>query len=303
MEQVALKLESLQKRFGSKYAVKEISLEIKRGETYGLVGRNGAGKTTTIRMINGVIQPDRGEVVTLGTKPSKARNRMGYLPEERGLYPDMSARDMAAYMGELRSLGRREALQRAEERLTEWGIDPKARVHRLSKGMAQAVQVIGTTLHDPELLTLDEPFSGLDPIAQTKLEGMVHKRKERGLSTILSTHVMSQAERLCDKLTIIDQGVVKYSGTMHNARRILPQQGHVRMSGADDDAIARILGEGAQMQDGIWVFPISEAPGQSSSDLILELTKAGRIEDFSVERASLHNVFVHLVGERQEMPA
>ena len=303
MEHEALKLEGLQKRFGRKYAVQEISLEIQRGETYGLVGRNGAGKTTTIRMINGIIRPDKGMVRTLGVTPAKARNSMGYLPEERGLYPDMSAKDMAAYMGELRLLKRKDALARAEQRLTAWGIDPKQRIHSLSKGMAQAVQVIGTTLHDPDLLTLDEPFSGLDPIAQTKLEAMVQDRRSKGLTTILSTHVMSQAERLCDKITIIDKGSVKYSGTMHDARRILPQKGHVRVSGVSPEEIMLILGPEAREEENMWTFPVSERPGQTSSDLLVELMKHGRIEDFSIERASLHNVFVHLVGGQQEVAA
>lgn len=288
---------SLSKRFATKQAVSDVTIAIAEGHTHGLVGRNGAGKTTCIRMINGIIKPDHGEILIEGLTPDQQRRNMGYLPEERGLYPDMTALAMAIYLGRLRGLSKSEAKKRAGEQLETWSIQPDVRVHKLSKGMAQAVQIVGTTLNDPRVLTLDEPFSGLDPIAQSRLEAMIKDRRRRGLTTILSTHVMQQAEKLCDRVSVINNGRVVHDGSIDDARALLPLEGRVRITGDADDRVAAILGPTAFKIDGLWHFRAPASARNTAVNLIRPLCDIGEVTEFTIERASLHDVFVQLVTE------
>ena len=291
---------SLSKRFASKQAVSDVTIAIAEGQTHGLVGRNGAGKTTCIRMINGIILPDEGEILIEGRSPAEHRRHMGYLPEERGLYPDMTALAMAVYLGRLRGLSKTEAKKRAESQLEAWNIHPDIKVHKLSKGMAQAVQIVGTTLNDPRVLTLDEPFSGLDPIAQSQLEAMISDRRRRGLTTILSTHVMQQAEKLCDRVSVINKGRVVHDGSIDEARALLPLEGRVRVTGGADEGIAALLGQTAAKIDGLWHFRAPANTRNVAVDLIRALCDIGEVSEFTIERASLHDVFVELVREPLE---
>jgi ABC-2 type transport system ATP-binding protein len=206
---VAVRLEGVTKRFGQHTAVSGLDLEVPRGSVFGFLGPNGSGKTTTIRMIMGILLPDEGTVERLGGRPGvEGNDRVGYLPEERGVYRKMKVLDLLAFLGEIRGLKRVKSVQEAKvwlERLelTDWA-DKK--IQDLSKGMQQKVQFIGTIIHNPELLILDEPFTGLDPINQEVLEEIVREFQSRGTTILFSTHLMDHAERLCERVCLISKG-------------------------------------------------------------------------------------------------
>lgn len=206
--EVAVRLQGVSKRFGDHNAVSDLNLEVPRGSIYGLLGPNGSGKTTTIRMIMGILHPDVGTVSLFGGKPDLARRaRVGYLPEERGVYRKMRVLDLLVFLAEIRGIHRKTARERAMawlERL-ELGAWADRRVEDLSKGMQQKVQFVGTVIHEPELLILDEPFSGLDPINQDTLESIVRTLSGDGITILLSTHLMDQAERLCERVCLISR--------------------------------------------------------------------------------------------------
>jgi len=204
----AVRLQGVTKRFGRHTAVSSLDFEVPRGIICGLLGPNGSGKTTTIRMIMGILMPDEGSVSLFGAEPDRSRRtRVGYLPEERGVYKKMKCIDQVTFLAEIRGIPRAEGKRRAQawmERLgiAEWG-DKK--VEDLSKGMQQKVQFIGTVIHEPELLILDEPFSGLDPINQDVLEEIVRDFRAKGTTILFSTHLMDQAERLCERVCLISK--------------------------------------------------------------------------------------------------
>ena len=217
----AVEAVNLVKDFGATRAVNGVSLTVPSGSIYGLLGPNGAGKTTTIRMLLGIIDPSSGSRRVLGRdRPLEAAQEIGYLPEERGLYPAMHARDAIAFMGALRGLPLREARRRGEVLLKEHGLSDWAKkpIRTLSKGMAQTVQLLGTIIHKPRLIVLDEPFSGLDAINQAKLEELIRREARAGATIIFSTHVIAHAERLCERVAIIAKGKVAFDGRVDEAR-------------------------------------------------------------------------------------
>src|SRR5690606_37885315 len=226
MTQLALEIRGANKRYAEHVAVRDLSLAVPAGTVYGLLGPNGAGKTTTIRMILNVIAPDAGTITLLGrsNRDPSTQDRIGYLPEERGLYKKMNVRDVLRFLAELKGVARKDADRRIDEWLErmalrtaqkDWG---KAKVDELSRGMQQKVQFIGTLLHDPELVILDEPFSGLDPINAQALKDTVVELRRRGKTVIFSTHVMESAERLCDSVCIIARGEKVLDGTLASVR-------------------------------------------------------------------------------------
>jgi len=196
------------KRFGNRNAVSDLTLEVPRGVICGLLGPNGSGKTTTIRMIVGILRPDEGTVSLFGGDPSTTRRtKIGYLPEERGVYKKMRCLEFITFLAEIRGLPRPEGRRRGLAWLERLGLGDWAdkKVEDLSKGMQQKVQFAGTVIHEPELLILDEPFSGLDPINQDVLEAIVLDLKASGTTILLSTHLMDQAERLCERVCLISR--------------------------------------------------------------------------------------------------
>lgn len=204
----AVRLEGVTKRFGKHTAVSGLDLEVPRGVIYGLLGPNGSGKTTTIRMIMGILHPDEGRVALLGGNPDHVRRtRVGYLPEERGVYRKMRCLDLIVFLAEIRGVDRAEGQRRGRAWLERLGLPEWAdkRVEDLSKGMQQKIQFIGTVIHEPDILVLDEPFSGLDPINQDVLEEIVLDFHARGTTILFSTHLMEQAERLCDRVCLISR--------------------------------------------------------------------------------------------------
>jgi ABC-2 type transport system ATP-binding protein len=233
----AVRLQGVTKTFGRRIAVSDLDLDVPRGVVYGLLGPNGSGKTTTIRMIMGILHPDSGTVSLFGGHPDLVRRaKVGYLPEERGVYRKMKSLDLVVFLGEIRGVPRAEARRRGLawlERLglTEWA-DKK--VEDLSKGMQQKVQFIGTVIHEPELLILDEPFSGLDPINQDLLEDIVLDFKARGTTILFSTHLMDQAERLCERVCLISRSRKVLDGEL-SALKAAERKGVVALefTGAD----------------------------------------------------------------------
>src|SRR3989475_2567470 len=206
------------KRFAGHTAVDSLSLTVPSGIIYGLLGPNGAGKTTTIRMLMDIYEPDEGSVRVLGTSAGGRAHseRIGYLPEERGLYPKMRVLDVLVFLAETKGVARKSARAKASEWLEQLGLGERrlSKVADLSKGMQQKVQFIATVLHDPELVILDEPFSGLDPVNSQVLRDTVLDFRRRGKTVVFSTHIMEHAEKLCDRLCIIARGKKLIDGTL-----------------------------------------------------------------------------------------
>lgn len=217
-----LQLENVHKRFGDFTAVSDISFTIEKGSVYGLLGPNGAGKTTTLRMIMDIIAPDAGNITFSGNRQVRDfLDQIGYLPEERGLYRKMKVRDVILFIAELKGLYKQQALSEIERwlekmQLSEWS---NKRIDELSKGMAQKIQFITTVIHKPELIILDEPFSGLDPINMTLLKDLMLELRENGSTIIFSTHVMEQVEKLCDRICLIHRGKVLLEGELRAVKR------------------------------------------------------------------------------------
>jgi ABC-2 type transport system ATP-binding protein len=205
----AVEVSHIVKSFADRVAVDDLSFSVSPGEIFGLIGPNGAGKTTTIRMIMDIIKPDSGAVTIFGQKPGEAtKNRLGYLPEERGLYKKQRVIDSIVYLASLKGMERKAVTERARRLLGQTGMLPHQgkKIEELSKGMGQIIQFILTIIHDPQLVILDEPFAGLDPVNTELLKGMVIELKEQGKAVILSTHQMNQVEELCDRILMVNRG-------------------------------------------------------------------------------------------------
>ena len=294
----AVEAVDLVKDFGATRAVNGVSLSVPSGSIYGLLGPNGAGKTTTIRMLLGIIDPSSGSRRVLGRdRPLEAAQEIGYLPEERGLYPAMYAREAIAFMGALRGLPLREARRRAdvllkEHNLGDWAKKP---IRTLSKGMAQTVQLLGTIIHKPRLIVLDEPFSGLDAINQAKLEELIRREARAGATIIFSTHVIAHAERLCERVAIIAKGRVAFDGRVDEARARLRPIVRLRTRASDGEWRSAIP-DSARREGGEWVF---ELPEGGPEPLLRALIDGGAgIETLAIERPGLHDAFVAIAGDK-----
>lgn len=297
MDDPVVTASGLRKSFGRKQAVAGLDLLVPRGSIYGVLGPNGAGKTTTLRILLGIIEPSSGHRQLLGyERPLEAAADVGYLPEERGLYPSMTAREAIAFMGALRGLPIKDGRQRADALLEEHGLSKWARkpIRTLSKGMAQTVQLLGTLVHRPRLIVLDEPFSGLDAINQGKLERLIRAQAEAGATVIFSTHVIAHAERLCERVAIIAAGRIAFEGRVAEARETL--RPIVRLRTRDMDGPWRsALPAGARYDHGEWVF---ELPPEGPEPLLRSLIDEGAgIETLAIERPGLHEAFVAIAGE------
>jgi ABC-2 type transport system ATP-binding protein len=206
---LAVEVSHIVKSFADKVVVNDLSFSVAQGEIFGLIGPNGAGKTTTIRMMMDIIKPDSGDVTILGEKLSEStKNKLGYLPEERGLYKKLRVIDSIVYLASLKGMDRLSAEERANELLNQTGMLPHKgkKIEELSRGMGQIIQFIVSVIHDPELVVLDEPFAGLDPVNTQLLKGMLLDLRNQGKALILSTHQMNEIEELCDRILMINHG-------------------------------------------------------------------------------------------------
>lgn len=296
--QAAVEAHELVKDFGETRAVNGVSLLVPPGSIYGLLGPNGAGKTTTLRMLIGIIDPSSGWRRVLGrAQPLDAASEVGYLPEERGLYPAMHARDAIAFMGALRGLPLTEGRKRADELLEQHGLGEWGRksIRSLSKGMAQTVQLLGALIHRPRLIVLDEPFSGLDAINQGRLEEMIRNQAREGVTVLFSTHVIAHAERLCERIAIIASGKVAFDGSVAEARGRLRPIVRLRTR-ATDGPWRSAIPVSARREGDEWVF---ELPQDGPEPLLKALIDGGAgIETLAIERPGLHDAFVAIAGDQ-----
>jgi ABC-2 type transport system ATP-binding protein len=308
---LALAVRGVVKQFGNHVAVEDISFEVPRGVVYGILGPNGAGKSTTLRMINDIIAPDRGEIVILDQLPPglEAARQIGYLPEERGLYPKMRVLEMIQFMGELRGLARGEAHRRARTWLERLGLGKweKNRVQDLSKGMQQKVQFATALIHEPELVILDEPWSGLDPINAEVLRDVVEEIRTSGRTVLFSTHLMEQAEKVCDAVCIIARGKKVLDGKLRELKRASAAEGLVALGFADDAARDRagvVLDDAALVAERRPPRPgehadceVKLAAGADPDQLLAALMRANAsVRLFEVVVPTLHQIFVDRVG-------
>lgn len=300
----AVSLIGLRRSFGEFTAVDGVTLSVPRGTVFGLLGPNGAGKTTTIRMLLGIIEPDEGTRRVLGeSDPSRVASRLGYLPEERGLYPGMKAVDIIAYMGAVRGMNHAEARRRGRDMLERQGLGHAAgkRIRELSKGMAQTVQIIGTLVHDPELVVLDEPFSGLDAMSQMRLEELIREIASAGSTVIFSTHVIAHAERLCSKIAIIAGGKVRFSGEVDDARRVIPPVITIETreaTGPWENLLPKNSRKGVVSGGRYrWQFPAGDEEDGGIEPLLRALIDGGAgVLSVSTDKAGLHDAFVKIAG-------
>ncbi|HEY0269564.1 MAG TPA: ATP-binding cassette domain-containing protein [Sphingomonas sp.] len=299
MADLAVEARGLVKLFDGRRVVDGIDLAVPAGSIFGVLGPNGAGKTTTLRMLLGILEPDFGERIVLGERdPLRAAPRVGYLPEERGLYPAMNAREAIAFLGALRGLPLAEGRRRAVRLLEEAGLGEAMDrpIRTLSKGMAQTVQLLGTIVHEPRLIVLDEPFSGLDAINQARLEGLIRRQVAGGATVLFSTHVIAHAERLCERIAIIKERV-RFDGTVAEARGRLPQRVRLTTRAGDGPWRAALPADAAR-EAGEWSFAL---PADGIEPILKALIdgEAG-IDALSIERPSLHEAFVDLVGAESD---
>jgi ABC-2 type transport system ATP-binding protein len=303
-----LSLQNVSKTYGEFTAVDDISLAIPKGSIYGFLGPNGAGKTTTIRLILEIIKPSKGSIRILGHNSAlDVRNRIGYLPEEKGLYKKMKVWALIQYFAMLKGMNKHEAKQQAWHLLEKYGLKDfaESKIESLSKGMSQKVQVLSAVAHEPELVILDEPFSGLDPVNQSVLEELISNMADNGQTVIFSTHVMQHAERLCDHIFLIAKGRKIFDGTVPQAKATIPRR-VILESATDVSPLNSLAGvteitqvENADQLDpslSTWQVQISEH--LNPQDILKNCFERNiSLSRFEFTEPSLHDVFVHLVGD------
>lgn len=301
-----LELNDITQIFDDFIAVDELSMAIPQGSIVGFLGPNGAGKSTSLRIALGIISPTYGDAYLFGNRPTvEVMRNVGFLPEERGLYKKMTARSTIAYFGRLKGLKRGEAYRRADRLLDEMGLSEFAstRCSKLSKGMSQKVQIICTLVHQPDLLILDEPFSGLDPVNQQLLESLIAKEHKRGATIIFSTHVMEHAERLCDSIIMMARGRKVFDGSLEDAFDVLASR--VRIAVKEGTDLVSLLSstpfkpKKVESDDNLswWRIALPEKiPPHEALKAAIE--NGVPIDGFASEEARLRDVFVKLTNDQ-----
>jgi ABC-2 type transport system ATP-binding protein len=302
----AISLTKINKRFGTKLAVIDLDLAIPQGALIGLIGPNGAGKTTSIRMIMSIIFPDSGGIEVLGKQSAvESKDRIGYLPEERGLYKKMKVGDFLTYVGRLKGLDGAGLERKVRDWLERVALPDcyRKKCEELSKGMQQKAQFIASVLHEPDLLILDEPFSGLDPVNARLLRGLVDEQHKRGCTLIFSTHQMSQAEALCDRVVMIHQGRKVLDNTLGEIHaRYTPREVRFEPAGdLDESRISAIAGVARlERSNGtVWAHLDADTPSERVLQQIAASTPVRKIE---VVRPTLEDVFIGIVAGSAKTP-
>lgn len=296
----ALKIENITKRFGDFYAVKNLSLKIPQGTIYGLLGPNGAGKTTTIRMVMNIIIPDEGAITILDHHMDEAmKERIGYLPEDRGLYPKMKVGELLLFLAELKGLMGGEARKRIDHwlgrfDLADWRLK---KVEELSRGMQQKLQFIATVIHQPELIILDEPFGGLDPVNTKLLKDIMLEMKGNGGTIIFSTHRMEQVEMISDNICLINKAEKVLEGRLSEIKR---QYGKntVVLDYEGDAGFIRDFPEVAKIDDYGKFMEIRLKEKADPQDVLDKLVGRLRINKFEVREPTLNAIFIDKVGDK-----
>jgi len=299
----AIRIRGVTKTFGSNTAVRDLDLEVPTGSVCGFLGPNGAGKTTTIRMVMSIFGPDSGSIEVLGRKSAiESKDRIGYLPEERGVYKKMRVGEFLRYMATLKGLkptGLNNQIDEWLERVDLPGVRKK-KCEELSKGMQQKVQFLAAVIHDPELLILDEPFSGLDPVNVRLIRSLIDEMHQRGKTIIFSTHVLSSAEALCDRIFMINRGQKVLDGSIHGIRdRFDPKTLIIEPVEGADGAFGRIDSTGGVKSTtlsggGAWV-EAHLTDGADPQRVMRELMDACPVRRIELRRASLEDIFITLV--------
>ncbi|MGH7447856.1 MAG: ABC transporter ATP-binding protein [Longimicrobiales bacterium] len=303
----AVELCGVSKSYDGFQAVEALDLVVPRGATYGLLGPNGAGKTTAIRMTLRILQPDTGEILILGRPQSQeGLDRIGYLPEERGVYRRMKVRKLLSFFAELKGVSPRDSRPRIDRWLERMELTDRAdaRVQELSKGMQQKIQFIGAIVHEPEIVVLDEPFSGLDPINQRILREIITELKEKGRTIIFSTHIIEHAERICDHVCIIARGVKVADGTIPDVKRE-HGTGHIalRLAAWSAEAAATVqrIRDVVQVRDSGNELEVVLRDGADPQVLLEHLVSAGiRLRRFEVAEPKLEQIFIDRVGAHSQ---
>jgi len=302
-----LALDGVTKSFDRTLAVDDLSFAVDHGSVFGFLGGNGAGKTTSLRMVLDIIRPTKGRIDVLGRPPGRANAPdIGFLPEERGLYRQMTALDTITYFGRLKGMSAADARRKGAALLDRFGLAANTRstVDKLSKGMAQKVQLATAIVNQPKLLILDEPFSGLDPVNQGLLEDEIRRMSAAGSTIVFSTHVMQHAERLCDRLLLLARGRKKFEGTLEQARAELPTRLSV-IAKRDPSTLAGVESatDRGEAEEGWRRWDVRLAPGIAPGDVLEQCVAKGfPLRRFEQQLASLHDVFVHLVGAAEVKP-
>ncbi|MBT4162007.1 MAG: ATP-binding cassette domain-containing protein [Gammaproteobacteria bacterium] len=292
----SIELHGVNKYFGDHHAVRDLSFKVPEGTVYGFLGPNGAGKTSTIRMIMSILYPDSGDLTVLGdSMPERVKDRLGYLPEEKGLYKKMKTRDLITYFGTLKGMSRREATKRARLLLDQFGLLDCEDLHceGLSKGMGQKVQIIATLIHDPDLVILDEPFSGLDPINVELVREIILDLRSKGKTVVFSTHIMEQAEQICDSILLVNEGRKILDGSVTDLKREFEPTLLLEYDGDPDSlhqpGVVRVNNMGRSAE-------LSLASGTDPQRTLKSLMDAVTLHSFTVKEPSLHEIFVRSVG-------
>lgn len=295
---MTLEINNVTKRFGSFHAVDHLTLHIPPGEMFGMLGANGAGKTTTFRMLLGLLQPSEGTITWAGEEIMYRRtNVVGYLPEERGLYPKLKVKDQLIYLGRLKGMEKKSILIEMEKWLEKFKVPDYAnkRIEELSKGNQQKIQFIASVIHRPELLILDEPFSGLDPVNVELLKEAVIELKQKGTTIVFSSHRMEHVEELCQHLCILHHGKLVVNGNLREIKRSFGKKNVVIHADYDLSSLANQVGvlkyhataEGVRLQvqdEGV------------AKELFTHIAAKGYVRKFEVEEPSLHDIFIEKVG-------
>ena len=295
----SIEFESVNKFFGDQHAVSDMSFVVPEGSVYGFLGPNGAGKTSAIRMIMSILYPDSGRLRVLGNnQPEAVKDRLGYLPEEKGLYKKMKVQEIVTYFGTLKGMHRRDAARKTEGLLRQFGLEDAAgkKCEELSKGMGQKVQILSTLMHNPELVILDEPFSGLDPINVELVREIILDLKRQGKTVIFSTHIMEQAEQVCDAILLINKGRKLLDGRVSEVKGRFSSTLLIDYEGdpgaLEQPGVIRVnnLGNSAEL---------SIREGCDTQALLRALMNAVRLNGFALKEPSLHEIFVRTVGESE----
>jgi len=297
---LAVEVSHIVKSFADKVVVNDLSFSVGQGEIFGLIGPNGAGKTTTIRMMMDIIKPDSGDVTILGEKLSEStKNKLGYLPEERGLYKKLGVLDSIIYLASLKGMDRRSAEEKADELLDQTGMLPHKgkKIEELSRGMGQIIQFIVSIIHDPELVVLDEPFAGLDPVNTQLLKGMLLDLRNQGKALILSTHQMNEVEELCDRILMINHGRSVLYGNL----------AEIKSKYRSNSVLLECKGEPGEVPGVIekrthkgYVELVLD--GNTTPQQILEIlvSRGVVINRFEIATPPLNEIFLRIVGKAHE---
>jgi len=289
---------NVSKTYGSRKVVNGVSFTIRPGEIFGLIGPNGAGKTTTIRMMMDIIKPDSGTIKILGEAlKEEAKDHIGYLPEERGLYKKTTVLDILIYLAQLKGIEPQYSLNRAEQLLERVAMSPHKhkKIEELSKGMGQLIQFLATIIHDPELIILDEPFAGLDPVNTELLKEIIQELKEQGKAIILSTHQMSQVEELCDRIMMINKGKNVLYGSLTDIKSEFSNNSVFVEYGGELSELEGVIGR-RQHAKYLELFLNDDT---EADDILRQLVSQGvKVNRFEVATPALNEIFIQVAGDK-----